>query len=365
MQRLLGLIGLSAALAAQPGLGQGTLTAPADALPTAATGRALDPLWQAPLVEERYRASSADPTGGNRDRLQIAPGRRAVLLGHEGAPGSLRRIWFTLASDQSDYLATAKLRFTFDGHVTVDDVPIGMLLGTGPWRVNDLVSPVACVMRSRQANRDNPGAGRGSFNLLWPMPFARDAKVEVFNDGKASFTIHYHIDYQLHPVEERPLWFHATYRRESPTTPLKDKKADVGQRDYVFADVQGAEGRYVGTILAVESHPSRVGKWYEGDDRFLIDGKRWLHGTGTEDYFGMAWGVHRPYQGHDHGVTHYQRNLTEKDRFYDGRFVVYRWHLADPIVFRKSLRASIEAGHANECAQHYESVAIWYGRPSP
>ena len=99
---------------------------------------------------------------------------------------------------------------------------------------------------------------------------------------------------------------------------------------------------------------------------FVIDGEAWppsVHGTGTEDYFGMAWGVHRPYQAFDHGTAHYERDITDHDRFYDGRFVLYRWHLDDPIAFRRSLRVSIEAGHANDCRQHYESVAFWYGVP--
>lgn len=76
----------------------------------------------------------------------------------------------------------------------------------------------------------------------------------------------------------------------------------------------------------------------------------------------MAFGFHRPYQAFDHGVTHYERNLTDHDRFYDGRFTVYRWHLTDPIVFHSALHASIEAGHGNDCRQYYESTAFWYGR---
>jgi hypothetical protein len=137
------------------------------------------------------------------------------------------------------------------------------------------------------------------------------------------------------------------------------------QFNYSLAAIDGFAGNYVGTVLAVESHPDRCGKWYEGDDMFVVDGEAWppsLHGTGTEDYFGMAWGIHRRYQGWDHGVTHYERNITDHDRFYDGRFVLYRWHLADPIPIRKSLHASIEAGHANDCEQVYESVAFWYGK---
>jgi len=34
------------------------------------------------------------------------------------------------------------------------------------------------------------------------------------------------------------------------------------------------------------------------------------------------------------------------------------FHLNDLILFKQSIHASIEAGHGNECEQHYESVAI-------
>jgi len=200
------------------------------------------------------------------------------------------------------------------------------------------------------------------------MPFAESVKVEVLNGNKTQMLLHFYVDYQLHPTGERPLLFHATYNKEVFTTPRKhDAPNDPKTEDFVFANIEGKEGRYVGTVLCVESHPSREGKWYEGDDRFIIDGQPQpaLHGTGTEDYFGMAWGVHRPYQGHDHGVTHYERNITKKDRMFDGRFVVYRWHLTDPIDFHKSLFASMEAGFANECKQHFESTAFWYGRNVP
>jgi hypothetical protein len=322
-----------------------------------------DNLWKSPVIGGRRRASSWNRTGGNSDYLVVKPGDRVVLLKHEGGSGTIRRTWFTIKTKKNDYLKTTKLRFRFDGRTTVDDVPIGMLTTTGPWRVNDVVTPVANVMRSRCGNKDNSGVGRGSFNLLWPMPFEKAAVVEVVNDSKSPIGFFYYIDYQLQPVE-RPLWFHAVHRCEHFTKPAKQsgEKQVVGADDYLFADIKNTEGRYVGTVMAVESHPDRAGKWYEGDDRFIIDGKTLLHGTGSEDYFGMAWGFHRLYAGYDHGVTYCDRELAKKGRFYDGRFVTYRWHLADPIEFKKSLRASIEAGHGNECAQHYESVAIWYGR---
>jgi hypothetical protein len=42
------------------------------------------------------------------------------------------------------------------------------------------------------------------------------------------------------------------------------------------------------------------------------------------------------------------------------RWSVYRFHLDSPITFTKSLRATIEHGHANDRADDYYSVAYWY-----
>ena len=43
-----------------------------------------------------------------------------------------------------------------------------------------------------------------------------------------------------------------------------------------------------------------------------------------------------------------------------GRWSLYRFHLDSPIPFTKSLRATIEHGHANHRSDNYFSVAYWY-----
>ena len=62
------------------------------------------------------------------------------------------------------------LSLQFDGETTVTDIPIGMLMGTGPWAVNDLCSPPSSIMRARYMNTDQTGVGFGSFNLIWHTP---------------------------------------------------------------------------------------------------------------------------------------------------------------------------------------------------
>jgi hypothetical protein len=38
----------------------------------------------------------------------------------------------------------------------------------------------------------------------------------------------------------------------------------------------------------------------------------------------------------------------------------YRFHIEDPILFTRSIRVSIEHGHANLQENDYSSVAYWY-----
>ena len=42
------------------------------------------------------------------------------------------------------------------------------------------------------------------------------------------------------------------------------------------------------------------------------------------------------------------------------RTSAYRFHLDSPITFTKSLKATIEHGHANHRSDNFYSVAYWY-----
>jgi hypothetical protein len=41
---------------------------------------------------------------------------------------------------------------------------------------------------------------------------------------------------------------------------------------------------------------------------------------------------------------------------------MYRFHVEDPIRFERSIRVTIETGHANALANDYSSTAYWYQR---
>ena len=127
------------------------------------------------------------------------------------------------------------------------------------------------------------------------------------------------------------------------------------ERNHVLIHAEGA-GHYVGVNYFVDS-PTPL--WYgEGDDMFLIDGEPWpgsLHGTGTEDYFNSSW---CPKELYAHPYFGYARVNGETGWL--GRTHCYRFHLEDPIYFAKSLRASIEHGHANSLTLDLATVAYWY-----
>ena len=93
----------------------------------------------------------------------------------------------------------------------------------------------------------------------------------------------------------------------------------------------------------------------------FVDGVAWppaLAGTGTEDYFSLAWGfrreVCRPYFGCSY------RRQAEGDGYFNGRFTCYRFHVADPVRFHESIRVTLEHGHANDAGNVYSSVAYYY-----
>ena len=186
----------------------------------------LNRLWKA-IQGRRCRASSYQRDGENRDYLPIASGAKAEFLHVKGRSGCIQRIWMTIAADDPTYLRKVKITMTFDGQVTVDSVPIGFFTGTGPWRVNDLTTPVLNVMRSRQGNRDQEGAGAGSFNMCWPMPFENEAKIEIVNGSQSSIKQFFHIDYVERRYDEAPLLFHATYNVKSPTAPADRPRSGI------------------------------------------------------------------------------------------------------------------------------------------
>jgi hypothetical protein len=197
--------------------------------------------------------------------------------------------------------------------------------------------------------------GRGR-NCYWPMPFRKSAKIVVSNDGQQRCrAFYYYLDWQkLHSLPRKTAYFHAMYRQEFPC---------VMGRNYTIADITG-RGQYVGTVLSV--YMTSPGWFGEGNDHFFIDGEKEpsLRGTGTEDYFCDGWGF-RQQDGPFYGAPFWEGFDT------GDRGSVYRWHIPDPVAFKKSLHVEIEHKGSQifpdgtrtgfiERDDLYSSVAFWY-----
>ena len=336
------------------------------------------PLFGSPLAglgvlrEARSaRVSSWDRTGRNKDCITVPAGKTRTFARIKG-PGCIKHIWITASCRRDElYLRKVVLRFFWDGeeHPSVE-VPLGDFFGVGHALAHHFVSLPLSMVR---------GPGRGNqagMNCYFPMPFNRSARLEVENQcGVPLEAFYFYVDYEAYeaPCPEAA-YFHAQWRRENPCRAVRfpkrkgqlqaDSSNEVnldGRENYVILDARG-RGHYVGCVLSVDNteafHQNYT--WFgEGDDMIFVDGESWppsLHGTGTEDYFCSAWGFPSgAYAGPYHGVS-----LAGDVEEWSGKWSVYRFHIEDPVVFRKSIRVTIEHGHANDQGNDYSSTAYWY-----
>jgi hypothetical protein len=333
---------------------------------------------------ERERLSSYDRTGGNADYIRIAAGETAALGEVEGA-GCVKHTWMTVMAipDRPEVLRELTLRIRFDG---VDepavDAPLGDFHGVG-FGLRRPMSSLPLQM--------SPQDGK-AMNCWFPMPFAESAGFELHNASPSEVVVFFYIDYERYgALDDDTARFHARFRRVVRTAGVAERegwtRADYrydqrrttgpglgfgapwtypnldGAENYVILDVEG-DGQYVGCVLNVDVVERQVNDWYgEGDDMIFIDGERWpprLHGTGTEDYFNTAFCPTDEFCAPYHGITVYSGTEEWK---WAGRNSMYRFHVEDPVRFRRSIKVTIETGHANALANDYSSVAYWYQRP--
>jgi len=310
---------------------------------------------------KRGRISSYDPSGGNRDFWEFAPGEKKDIARIQG-PAIIRHIWMTIGADKEAYYPRKiVLRMYWDGEENPSvEAPIGDFFGIGHGILKNFASLPLTM---------SPEDGKG-MNCFFPMPFHREGRIEIESECQSPFSFYFYIDFEIYKtLPQEVLYFHAQWRRENPTQgwggdlPLKEiwKTPNLdGKGNYVILEAEG-KGHYVGCNLNIDCFQRQKNDWYgEGDDMIFIDGEAWppaLHGTGTEDYFNMAYSPTQEYCAPYHGLTLYSGTPDWK---WKGKNSMYRFHIEDPIPFEKSIRVTIEHGHANNLSNDYSSTAYWY-----
>lgn len=119
------------------------------------------------------------------------------------------------------------------------------------------------------------------------------------------------------------------------------------------------EGYWIGDNLHIANPAPEW--WGEGDEKAFVDGESFpsTFGTGSEDFYGYAWGstktFNRPYHGQPNSGS-------DKNNF--GHADVHRWQIFDPIPFTKSIQFSIEAWSWNEKLDPtFAHTSYWYQAP--
>jgi hypothetical protein len=303
------------------------------------------------------RVSSWDRSGGNDDSRPIDPGATLIVLDEKG-PAVISHIWITIASSERYHLKKLVLRMYWDGESEPSvETPIGDFFGLGNGDYFQYQS-LPLVIGSTKA-----------LNSFFPLPFQKSARITVTNEGERKVgAFYYNIDVRRYDkaLPAETYYFHAQYRQGTPcdgwTNDWKsngDEKVDGklnpdGAENYVFMEATG-RGHFVGVTHSIFQNQDDW--WGEGDDMFFIDGEKTpsIVGTGSEDYYLGAWGF-------DGGATNYLLfgNPVFGGFGAGGRSTVYRFHIDSPIPFTKSLKATIEHGHANHRSDNFFSVAYWY-----
>jgi len=336
--------------------------------------------------------------------------------GHRGA-GCINHIWCTHACDQPDYLRRLVLRARWDGETEYSiDAPLGDFFGVGHAKTVNF-SSLPLQMSPSEGRGFNcwfpmPFGVRAEFFLLNEADVSLNFYYYIdyeLHDGIPADMGRFHAQWRReNPTtglqeQDRPALLEETRQTFSAAGSMfAGASAEAmdnlaysfggrnvgGQDNYVILEADGA-GHYVGCNInyhnlridpelawpddqpwplrqAEEKQTTpeermaffRKFNWYgEGDDMIFIDGEEWppsLHGTGTEDYFNTAYCPADKYDSPYHGMT------LPGGPNWSGKSSYYRFHIEDAIHFRKSIKVTIEHGHANHRADDISSTAYWY-----
>lgn len=315
-----------------------------------------------------FACSSENPTGVKnggtkgtaKDKLNpftiVKPGETLVLADIEG-PGVIQQVW--ICGDTSWHFI---LRMYWD-HQEFPSVesPLSAFFGYGynkdcpdvDGKFPTLDSAMVLVAPSR------------GLSCYWPMPFQQHCKITLENRTHRDMVCYYTITGKKAEVGEDCAYFHASYRQEKPVTP---------GIEYTVIDGIKGTGHYVGTALFAGLNGNN-NCWVEGEAKMFIDGDTYpsINYTGTEDYFSGSYAFGndsylQKYQTFSGAYAGFYARLGDHNSRYNcqPRYMLYRWHVPDPIHFQQDFRMTLQNIHHSSThgwqyrRDDYSSVAYWY-----
>ncbi len=197
------------------------------------------------------------------------------------------------------------------------------------------------------------GMKDNGFYSYWFMPFAKSARVRIGNDGARTYPLEVEIlQVPLPRPVDRYARFHAKWHRDVFLPEDPDRAIDWPML------VTRGKGRFCGVHLHIWT--PKGGWWGEGDEKFFVDDEKFpsTFGTGSEDYFGYAWGIPELFARPFHNQT-LNRNNNQ------GHVSVNRWHVADSVPFQTAFEGAIEKYPRPELGapDEYSCTSYWYLAP--
>jgi len=277
--------------------------------------------WASPENWDGEKGAGGQIKNGRKGSpcFRLNAGESQVLAHADNTSGTIRRIWATIIDRSPAMLRGIRIDMYWDGaDQPAVSAPFGDFFGQGLGRCTTFESALF----------SNP-EGR-SFNCCIPMPFRTGMKIVATNESNVDLEMFfYDINYTLGDKhDENAMYFHAHWRREQPTTLLKD---------YEFLPKVEGKGRFIGVNCGVIADTEQYFKswWGEGECKIFLDGDEkypTLCGTGTEDYIGTGWGQKQ--YAHLYQGSH----LADAENY---QYAFYRYHIPDPVYFYKDIRVTM------------------------
>lgn len=301
-------------------------------------------------LEEGSAANAARELGQGwkvNPYIVLKAGVTTVLADYRGE-GAIKHIWMT---DSAKYGRQLIIRIYFDGAKNPQvECPVTDFFCNADYNEYRQINSLAICF--------NPRKGMNSY---FEMPYFKGFRIELENLGPTDANVFYQIDCEEKELLKESLYFHAQFRRVNPL-PYKE--------NYTILDNIKGNGLYVGTYM--HWGVKQNGWWGEGEIKFFIDGDKdfpSICGTGTEDYFCGAYnfdinGKYTEFSSPYSGLS----KISHTDDSYRSQryFDLYRFHIIDPIYFKKDLKVTIQAlgwrseGRYLPLQDDISSVAYWY-----
>jgi hypothetical protein len=285
---------------------------------------------RAATFENPSGARGAGGTAGNGRKgapwKLIVPGETVTLAAFDGS-GQIGHIWLTIAQGGGTpspvFLRSQLLEMTY-GNASEPSVsvPVGDYFGA----VHGLLAPYASALTALNE-------GRGYTSRV-PVPFRDGIAVTYTNNADRPAILYYQVDVLLGPQPEGSGYLHVVFNRDNPTT--------LKQDFCVWDEALHGPGRFLGWTGGVRVLDDRWW-WGEGEMKFYFDGEELptICGTGSEDYFDSAW-CFGTYAAPEAGAPLVTSTIGPDEGARHEWVSFYRWHISDPVVFDRTLRATMQ-----------------------